>query len=62
MTLDEQQADTQRPAQLAGEIPCHCPVSVPWAERRYDGVWEDLGLEQRTCRVCGASFTKEIGQ
>lgn len=43
---------------------CHCEGSTPWASRKYNGTWdEDPGgglLEQRTCRACGASFTREV--
>jgi hypothetical protein len=59
MTAEELAADTLPPADLAAPA-CHCMPSVPWSQRRYDGVWEETGLEQRTCRECGASLTIEV--
>lgn len=54
-------ATTERPECLPA---CHCVPSTTWASRTYDGTWdEDPGggvLEQRTCRVCSASFTREV--
>lgn len=61
MSPEEQAADTQPPPYYASEAPdCFCTPSTPWDSRRYDGVWHEELLEQRTCLTCGASFTREL--
>lgn len=61
MTSEEMAAPTEPPPYYASEAPdCGCKSSVPWERRRYDGTWNELSLEQRTCLECGFSLTREI--
>lgn len=45
---------------------CHCSTSTLWSSRKLDGRWsmsaDEPELEQRTCRACGASMSREIGR
>lgn len=48
------------PYYASPEVPCHCPVSTPWAKRQYCGTWEEGRLESRTCRTCKATLSRVV--
>lgn len=61
MTSEEMAASTEPPPYYASEAPdCGCESSVPWERRRYDGTWEEMHLESRTCLKCGFTLSREI--
>jgi hypothetical protein len=62
MTAEELAADTQPPPPFPVDHCCRCDDIAPWEEwiepKRWTDAW-GRECEQRSCAVCGSSYSKE---